>query len=107
MGTGNRFRASPALLAGRAVAVVGLLCLLVPELLPAIGQGDPDARPEALDEGLAVQPAANEDHLVHLVLVIPPGRVAWAVADGLMHALKYELLVSVPLWNTVEEDGRS
>ena len=97
MGQSMSVRSLPGLLARAAVDKVQPLGLGILELLPALGQRHPDARPEPLDQGLAVQAPADEDDLVHLGLPLLPRLVAWPVANGLVHALEDELLVIVAL----------
>jgi hypothetical protein len=58
---------------------------------------DPNHPPEAVHEGLAVQVAPDEHNLVDARLIICPGAVAGAVADGLVHPLEHKLAVAVTL----------
>jgi hypothetical protein len=97
MGKGTAIGAFPPLFSGVTIHKVKPLGLWVPELLPTVGQWDPDAGPEPLDESLAVQPTADEDYLVQNGLALLPRLVTGPVTYRLMYSLEDKLLTVVTL----------
>mmetsp|Transcript_39727 Transcript_39727/g.88272 ORF Transcript_39727/g.88272 Transcript_39727/m.88272 type:complete len:209 (+) Transcript_39727:932-1558(+) len=94
----NLLGPGPGLLPKSPVNIVGLLGDGVAGLLPAVRQGHPHAGPEALHQRLAVQPPPDEHNLTQPRLIVPPGLVAGAVADGLVHTLEHKLLGAIPMY---------
>ena len=67
-------------------------------MVPAINlTGTSSCSPEAIHEGLPVQVLADEHDLVDARLIIRPGLVTGAIADGLVHTLEHKLAVAVAL----------